>query len=382
MKLAVISYHTCPYEPFGSGYSGGMNVFLREVLEKISLRGWLVDIFTRSESDDFIEEKNANLKVHHIACSLPPNPSLEDFFSVKEIFSRKVASAVVKDTDALFSNYWLSAPAALHVKASMDIPLIHMHHTLEKVKEHFTGEIYPSTLLRSGRLYYEFSVQKNSDVILFPSQKDLEVSSRFYSFPLNKGAVVKPGVSDFFRQSPGQKRRRGPLGALPSKSPLFFFTGRDERTKNLKGLLKAFEEVRGEGACLVISGVEREEEDCQVVSIPQCPRKELPFHLDEADCVVVPSFYESFGLLGMESLTRGKPLIAPHDTFLGDFVKTHGAGEIFDPRLEGSLGNAMKRFLEKKDYYKDRREEISAATRPFTWENSCSQLQQILSRVC
>jgi D-inositol-3-phosphate glycosyltransferase len=380
MKVAVISYHTCPYERFGRGYSGGMNVFLRETLERLSKKGVCVQIFTRSEGDDFISSKNENLTVHHISCGLPENPLLRDFLEGEEKYFRRLSRIIQPETDLVFSNYWLSSPASIRLKILGGYPMVHMHHTLEKVKESHSGYRYRSARIRSARLFFEFYVQKWADSILFPSWKDREVAARYYPDAHVKGEVVNPGISSDFLTLPSMGREARSLVGVPPGGTLFLFAGRDERTKNLEGLICAFEELGLEDTYLLLSGEHGDVSGNRVISLPVSPREKLVSHVDGADCVVIPSFYESFGIFGMEALARGTPLIAPRETFLGEYLKEHEGGELFDPMQEGSLTRAMRNFIGKRGEYRKRAEEISRSASSFTWERTCSQLLRVFGR--
>ncbi|NIO15838.1 MAG: glycosyltransferase [Deltaproteobacteria bacterium] len=380
MKIAVISYHTCPYEPFGRGYSGGMNVFLRELIERLSFMGVSVDVFTRSVDDDYVSVKNEHLKVYHVGCRLPPSPSLADFLAAGGRFSEGVLGCLGEGTDLAFSNYWLSAPVSLAVKARMGIPVVHMNHTLEKVKEKFSKTAYPSDALRQARLFWEFFAQKFADRVIFPSRRDFEVSGALYPFLGKKGVVVYPGISEEFLDSPCRRvEARGEIG-VPEDVFLFLFSGRDERTKNAEGLIAAFKELdRKRCRLLVLGGGAYPGEGIQC--LPAQARESLAATMDASDCIVVPSFYESFGFFAMEALARGKPVVVPAGTFIGDLTADYDLGEVFDPGQRGSLARALGSCVERKDRFRERAPEIAARAGQFTWERSSSRFLQVLDQL-
>lgn len=380
MKIAVISYHTCPYEIFGSGFSGGMNVFLRELLERLSLLDISVDVFTRSLDGHSVSAKNDRLKVYHIGCGLPAVPELSDYLENAGRFSEGVLSFLQEGTELLFSNYWLSAPTALALKGRMGIRTVHMNHTLEKVKEVYSGTVYPSGALRHARLFWEFSIQKFADLLVFPSDRDLEVSVAHYPIVSGKGVVLYPGVSEEFLDTPDLRSegRRG-LG-FSEDFFLFLFSGRDERTKNLKGLISAFEKLVFDRVRLIIVGSDRNNYGGNIACLqPQSSESLVPL-IDASDCVVIPSYYESFGFFGMEALARGKPVVAARGTFLGDLVTRHDLGAVFDGKDDSSLFRALTSIIERKEEFRERWDEISMRARRFTWERASSRFLRVLNQ--
>lgn len=381
MKIAVISYHTCPYEQYGRGYSGGMNVFLRELIERLSLMGVSIEVFTRSLAGDFISLKNENLKVYHVACGLPASPSLVDFLEVERRFSEGVLESIREDTDLSFGNYWLSAPASLALKARRGLRVVHMNHTLEKVKERFSKTAYLSDTLRHSRLFWEFSVQKFSNRVVFPSDKDLEISAGFYPWLSEKGVVVYPGISEEFIDVPYRRERGRKEIGISDDIFLFLFSGRDERTKNVKGLLDAFGKMDRKSCQLIVIGKGEDIEGDGIHHLPAQSRDSLVAIMDASDCVVVPSFYESFGFFGMEALARGKPLVVPLGTFIGDLTSANDAGEVFDHNERGSLARALKSAIERRDEFQRRAPDISTIARQFTWERSSSRFLQVLNQL-
>lgn len=380
MKLAVISYHTCPYEPFGSGFSGGMNVFLRELLEHLSLSGVSVYIYTRSLSGDSVSVKNDRLKVYHIECGLPQAPTLIDYLEKVDGFSERIRRKVPEGTDVVFSNYWLSSPPALALKARQTVRVVHMNHTLEKVKEAYTQSTYASGRLHHARLFWEFCAQKFSDLLIFPSERDREVSTAFYPFLREKSHVLYPGISEEILDVHDEREKgRAALG-VSGDAFLFLSSGRDERTKNIVQLATEFHKLDHEEARLVVIGKGPWGSGERMVTLPPRSRESLVPILDASDCVVVPSFYESFGFFGMEALARGKPLVAARGTFLGDLVGQHDLGALFDAGKEGSLTRALESIIEQRSRFRERAAVISSAVSRFTWERASSRFLRVLSQ--
>src|SRR5512147_1666072 len=51
MRIATISYHTCPLATLGGKETGGMNVYVRDLTRYLGRIGVKVDVFTRSQDE-------------------------------------------------------------------------------------------------------------------------------------------------------------------------------------------------------------------------------------------------------------------------------------------------------------------------------------------
>ncbi|MFB6258361.1 MAG: glycosyltransferase [Flavobacteriales bacterium] len=188
----------------------------------------------------------------------------------------------------------------------------------------------------------------------------------------HRGAARTIGVSE---QLTREIRTHFPEGkSLTVPNPVdteLFHPGTEEREKRLlfasrldpqKGALrtlKAFEAVHGsypdwklkiqgegrERAAIEAYLAERPSLKERVEVGPKLPREELVQAMRRSAFMVLPSEYESFGLVIAESLATGTPVIAPDRTGPRD-IFFEGAGIGIDPRNEESLMNAMQRMIE------------------------------------
>ncbi len=381
MRIAVISYHTCPFEEFGRGFSGGMNSFLRETSLRLSLSGYRVVVFTRDIGGLGRAFKHDFLEVRHVDCGLPESPTLADYLNGVEKFTGSLLELKENEFDVVFSNYWLSVLPAITLKRTLGVPIVHMHHTLEAVKEEFSGTRYDDERLRQSRLFYEFHAHREADVVLYPSEMDREVSLRFYGWAADRAEVVTPGIDDMFFDLPDMRERGREILGAGADEIVILFSGRDERIKNLKGLMEAFDRVREKyNLKLAVLGGWKGENLEGVSVLPPTFGEELVAVIDGADLVAIPSFYESFSIFGFEALVRGRLLLAPRGTYIGEFVSRHGLGEVFSPR-EGDLGEALERLVCNLEKHGSKKGEAKSLCSRFTWEMTHHLLIQVFHRV-
>lgn len=93
---------------------------------------------------------------------------------------------------------------------------------------------------------------------------------------------------------------------------------------------------------------------------PLDPVTEMPAFLDAIDCLVVPSVNstESFGLVQVEAMLCGTPVVASALPGVREVVRRTGMGEVVATRDPAALAEAMKRILEEPERYTRAREEI------------------------
>ena len=141
MRIAVISYHTCPLATLGGKDAGGMNVYVRDLALFLGRQGIQLDVFTRSQDEHVphvLHDLGFGNRVVHITAGPEhplPRPELACF--VPE-FAENILDFTEKkglNYDLIHSHYWMSGLAAEVLKASWNVPVIQMFHTLGKLKQ-------------------------------------------------------------------------------------------------------------------------------------------------------------------------------------------------------------------------------------------------------
>lgn len=333
-KLAVLSMHTSPLAQPGTGDGGGMNVYVRELAAALARSGVCCDVYTRAEADDAPARVvvEPGLVVHHVpAGERRPVPKGRLHGLVDE-FAARVAGLMVADpdgpADAIHANYWLSGVAGHALKHRLDLPLVSTFHTLDRVKAEASPEdVDPEDPDRRARA--EAAVIGCSDVVLASCSVEADQLVELYGAPLDRVAIVPPGVDHAFF-SPGDQRQARRAVRLPGERPTVLFVGRIQPLKGLEVALRALALLPAFGvadARLVVvggpSGPEGAAEFARiraltgtlgladsVVFVPPQPHELLSTWFRAADCCVVPSRSESFGLVALEAAACGIPVVA------------------------------------------------------------------------
>jgi D-inositol-3-phosphate glycosyltransferase len=163
MRIAMISYHTCPLAALGGKDTGGMNVYVRELTRKLGRLGIQVDVYTRSQDEHaphISHDLGYGNRVIHIAAGpeVPlPKPELAAHISIFVDEVLTFAKQKKFKYDLIHSHYWMSGLAAKDLQKAWNVPVVHMFHTLGLMKQ----RIARSTQEADG----DYRIQGERDVI-------------------------------------------------------------------------------------------------------------------------------------------------------------------------------------------------------------------------
>jgi D-inositol-3-phosphate glycosyltransferase len=322
-RVAVISLHTSPLAQPGGGDSGGMNVYVREMVSALSHAGVQCTTYTRATRADQPEvvQIEPGHRVVHIkagAYSLTKEelPNVIDDFT--DAVERHLRSEGLPD--AIHANYWLSGLVAHRLKHRLDVPFVSTFHTLAKVKAE-GGDFEPE-----WRQQAEAEIINCADAICVSCSEEESQFVRLYGKPAGQLEIVAPGVDHAFF-APGERRGARQALDLPANAPVLLFVGRIQPLKAPDVAARALAALRRDDALLLIvggaSGAEGDTElhrlhDLidqlgvreQVRFVAPQPHHILSTYYRAADVVVVPSRSESFGLVALEASACGVPVVA------------------------------------------------------------------------
>lgn len=342
-RVAVISLHTSPAEQPGGGDSGGMNVYVREVTERLTRQGVLVDIFTRKQGGGTapVERLAGGARLIQVPAGPDGPVPKERLPEVLPEFLHGVVAYAAADPadpashrhapyDVVHSHYWLSGWVGRQAKEIWGAPLVASFHTLGKVKN--------GSLARGDRpeppirLSGEESVIRSSDRIVSPTPAEAANLVRLYGADPARIRVVPPGVDRSVFVPQPKRRARSRLRL--SGARLLLFAGRLQPLKGpdvaIRTLARAVARAPASTKDLVLavlggpSGVDTGTQEVsqlmrlaadtgvgdRVLFFPPQPRERLADFLSAAEAVLVPSRSESFGLVALEAQACGTPVVA------------------------------------------------------------------------
>jgi D-inositol-3-phosphate glycosyltransferase len=388
--LAVLSLHTSPLAQPGAGDSGGMNVYVRELVSSLAQAGVGCSVYVRRWRDDLPDEVQVEpgFRVVHVDAG-PHELGKEHLPEVVDEYSDGVLADIRRlgDVDALHANYWLSGVAGHRLKHELDVPLVSTFHTLARVKAE-TGDREPQR-----RIDAESEVVACSDAITASCPAEAEQLVRLYGARPERIELVPPGVVHAFF-SPGDRAGARTALGLPQDRPVLLFVGRIQPLKGLDVAVRALAELRDERAMLVAvggpSGLDGEVEEAKVRLLaeelgvedrirwiaPQ-PHYLLSTFYRAADVVLVPSRSESLGLVALEAAACGTPVVAAAVGGLRTLVEDGRTGFLIDSRDPNAFAAATDELLADPVLAAAMGADAAARALTFTWSTTAARLRRL-----
>lgn len=387
-RLAVMSLHTSPLAQPGQGDSGGMNVYVRELVAALAHTGVDCRVFVRrwSEALPDVVEVEPGFRVEHIRAG-PVELAKEDLPDHVGAFTDEVGRRLEVDpVDAIHANYWLSGVAGHRLKHELDLPLVSTFHTLARVKAE-TGDPEPDRRVRA-----ETDVIHCSDAILANAAAEAEQLIRLYDAPAERIWIVPPGT-DHAVFAPGpQSGARQALGLGPG--PIALFVGRIQPLKGIDVAVQAVAASRHKDLQLVAiggaSGVDGPAELARVKTMiddlgiadrvrfvePQ-PHHVLSTWYRAADFMLVPSRSESFGLVALEAAACGLPVVAAAVGGLRTLVEDGNTGFLIDERDPLRYASAIDRIIDTPTLAAALRSRAAHRAAEYTWTGAAEYLREL-----
>ena len=360
-RLAFLSLHSSPLAVPGTTKAGGMNVYIRELTQRLGASGRQVEIFTRRDAPDAPEtvDLSPNVRVVNVPAG-PPRPlsAMEALEWVPQFSVSVQATAQLHDWtyDLIHSHYWLSGLAGITLADAWQRPHVSMFHTLGEIK----NRARRSEREPLQRLEAERRVVQQADRVICATTHERDFLVEYYGAHADCVAVVPAGV-DVEQFRPGDQAAARRALDLPD-GPLVLFIGRIEPIKGVDILLRAAveTEVAQPLTVLIVGGDAADPERRRLEALSRelglasrvlfrdaVRRADLPAYYQAADLCVVPSYYESFGLVAVEALACGIPVVATRVGGLQYTVRDGQSGyliswrcaEPFAERMETLLGN-------------------------------------------
>lgn len=402
MRVAMISYHTCPLATLGGKDTGGMNVYVRELTRKLGRLGVHVDVFTRSQDEHVphvLHDLGYGNRVVHVPAGpeIPlPKQELVDYLPQFVAGIQDFAAQKELTYDLIHSHYWLSGVAAGELKKGWQVPVVHMFHTLGVMKQRVARQ--PGEAEGEYRIKGENEVLRLADKIVAATPAELAQLQWLYRAETNKMVIVPPGVDISHFYPIPQDEAKEFIGVLPCEQVLLF-VGRIEPLKGIDTLIDALAILRRQGLemCLIVIGGDpdageqgisaemarlqmiRENAGMQdlVAFLGKRSQDTLPYYYSAVEAVVVPSHYESFGMVALEAMACGTPVVASQVGGLAYLVQDNETG--FTVPVDDPVALADKLATLMTDHDLRGRMGLQAAefAQEYAWEKIASRILKV-----
>jgi D-inositol-3-phosphate glycosyltransferase len=323
-----------------------MNLHVRHLGQELGRLGVAVDVFTRRHdmSEPEVIRLGENTRLIHISAGPPADIPKTDIPGYLDEFLANLRAFMERDGaryDLVHAHYWLSAWVAGWLKARLGIPAVVSFHTLGEVKNRaLANQDEPEARLRAER-----EAVAAADVIIAFTAGEKDDLVNLYGGKPEKIRVI-PGGVDLRAFHPGDRgEARRELGLL-GLGRVLLFAGRLQPIKGLDLLLRAVSFMPdGRGMRLLVVGGNAGRADelarlkalagelgvgDKVAFMGVVAHERMPLFYNAADVCVVPSHHESFGLVAVEALATGTPVVASRVGGLATIVRNGETGYLVD----------------------------------------------------
>lgn len=396
LKIAMLSTHSCPVGNVGTKDTGGMSVYIRELARELGKQGHRVDIFTRvhDPKDPQIIELGHRARLIHLKAGddndlnkLAFYPHLPEFACNLESFRRQNQLGY----DLVFSHYWLSGWVGEFLGRWWQVPHLMMFHTLGAVKNALgIGEEEPELRLETER-----QLSQSCQRLIATTERERRDLIHHYHAQDENIRVIPCGVNtDTFRPVKSKPARQK-LG-LP-EDRVVLYAGRIEPLKGIDRLIKAMAYLtNGSRPHLVIIGGDRQSQaetdrlkqlthelnlKDRVTFLGAIAHQKMADYFNASSVLVVPSHYESFGLVALEALSCGTPVVATDVGDLRNIIHQGETGYVVGDGNPANLALKIDSFLSRPNPGRARAGAIHASVAHLTWANIAREVSQECHRV-
>jgi D-inositol-3-phosphate glycosyltransferase len=369
-SVMMLSIHGDPATKIGSEEQGGQPIYIRDVCRLLS-RNYKIDIFTRMKSGSEQEIVKLFQDVNVIRIKAGPSefvPKEEIYLYLNEFFMNTIRWIEEHDKNysLVHSHYWYSGSVALKIKDHLEIPMVHNCHSLGRVKYEVLDQNKP--VYADMRLLEEELILKRANAVIASTPQEVKNILDLYHVTGENIELIRTGVDKrLFR--PIDKETAVKKTGIVFKN-IILFVGRITKAKGLRILVKALAKVKKEFnediKLLVIggdnSGVMHSKEESKekkhlkrlikkldlkdnVIFLGPVNRELLPYVYAISDVCAVPSLYESFGLVAVEAMSCGTPVIASKVGGLAHTVIDGYSGLHFLPGRSDHLAKAILKLV-------------------------------------
>jgi D-inositol-3-phosphate glycosyltransferase len=351
-----------------------MNVYVRDLSRELGHKGVAVDCFTRSQNPE-LPHVSDRLGPEGRVIHVPAGPEapydknliadhLPEFVEGVLGFARRQGLKY----DVIHSHYWLSGLAARELRRAWGVPIVQMFHTLGQMKNSVASS--PEEWETEQRIEAEAGVMAFADRLVAATPLERAQMVWLYGADAGKIAVVPCGVDlSLFRPIP-QNEAKQVLG-IPIERCVILFVGRIEPLKGIDTLLRAIALLAPEMPCwqdelavIIIGGapgagieqvsaelsrLERLRAELgieELVTFQGAKDQDtLVYYYSAAQMVVMPSHYESFGMVALEAMACGTPVVASKVGGLAYNVRDGQTGFLVPGGDEEALATRIKLLL-------------------------------------
>jgi D-inositol-3-phosphate glycosyltransferase len=411
MRVAMLSYHTCPLATLGGKNTGGMNVYVQMLTRRLGRLGIHVDVYTRSQ-DEHVPQVLHDLGFGNRVVHIPSGPEIplpkDELTKYIPTYVEGILKFVEKkgiQYDLIHSHYWMSGMAAISLKEKWGVPVINMYHTLGLMKQRVARNSEEAE--GQYRIKGEREVLEKSDRIVAATVAELAQLQWLYQADPRKIKVIPPGVdTTHFYPIPLDEAKD--FVGIPPDHRLLLYVGRIEPLKGIDTLIKSIALIRDRGilekhCCLYVSIIGGDNQEDQekmsdemsrlvdlseeyglvdlVTFLGSRDQETLPYYYSAAEAVIMPSHYESFGMVALEAMACGVPVVASEVGGLAFLVQDGITGFHFPAEDPKALSEKLIMLIEDAELRKRMSNKAAEVAKEYGWRKIAAQILELYQEV-
>jgi D-inositol-3-phosphate glycosyltransferase len=354
LRIAMISEHASPLAHVGGVDAGGQNVAVAELSAALARLGHHVVVYTRRDDPDIPErvDSEKGFSVVHVSAGpaehVPKDELLQHMGAFGESLSRSWNDW---RPDVAHAHFWMSGLATMKAAAVHHVPAVQTFHALGVVKRLHQG---PEDTSPDDRIRLETMIARNIDWVAATCSDEVDELVRM-GRPRSAISVIPCGVDvdEFIPHGPtasrGRKYRIVAVGRLVPR-------------KGFDTMIHAMRHLT-DTELVIVGGPDKSELDSDVEATRlqrlagrlgvadrvhlygSVLREEMPMLLRSADIVAATPWYEPFGIVPLEAMACGVPVVASAVGGMLDTVDDEVTGRLVPPRDARALADAIGPIL-------------------------------------
>ncbi|MEH1125861.1 glycosyltransferase [Micromonospora sp. CPCC 206061] len=392
MRIAMISEHASPLASLGGEDAGGQNTHVAELAAALVDQGHEVRVYTRrdaQEPPDLV--RMDGVTVVYVPAGPPEALPKDSLLPYMKDFGRRLVEQWRGDwtPDVAHAHFWMSGLAALTAGRQTGVPVVQTYHALGTVKRRYQGAADTSPPKRIG---YERALGRAVDRVIAQCQDEVRELVRM-GVPRSRLAVIPSGVNSekFTPEGPTVPRD-------PNRSRVLT-VGRLVERKGFADVIRAMRALP-DAECVIVGGppgssvdddplaqkLRAEAEAARVADqvrlVGAVPASEMPSWYRSADVVAAAPWYEPFGLVPLEAMACGIPVVGTAVGGITDTVVDGLTGDLVPPRDPRALGVALRRLLaDPVRRFTYATAAVDRARQCYSWKRAAEQLIAVYEAV-
>ena len=358
---------------------GGISRVVEGLSRALVGLGHEVHVITNEMPGSPMEEIDRGVRVHRVPIETP-TPNFHTWILMMNHYFTKRMGRLKSDGgefDVVHVHDWLVLPSGVEIKSLLGTTLVSTLHSLEFRRS--GGINTPESKMVDSLEWW--TTYESAQIIVCSESMKFDTMKEF-GVPGDKISVIPIGIdpNKFAGINPERDQTRAKYGVLPDEK-LVLFIGRLTNQKGCEYLIRAISYVaKYHNVKLVIIGDGYQRGELETIAANSGVSSRIKFGgfisdmelsklLLSADVMSIPSVYEPFGVVALEAMAAGVPVVASNVDGLAEIVKHEENGLLVFPRDSSSIAWGISRILSDPDNTARlvRAARIDIETR-FSWE--------------